>query len=117
MKKPISSTNLHADFWPRVVALHGWEAQIRQLSEEMAELTVALNHLAQGRSDNWRAVAVEVADVLALLEQVPHIVAAICDRYAESMDLADFDATVARKTRCTIAALMERLAEEEGVEQ
>ena len=117
MKKPLSLTTASPDVFRDIVALHGWEAQIRQLNEEMAELTVALNHLARGRSDNWRAVAEEVADVCTLLEQVPHIVAAICDHYAESMDLADFYGEVARKTRCNTAALVARLAEEEGVDQ
>ena len=117
MKKPISLTTAAPDVFRDIVALHGWEAQVRQLSEEMAELTVALNHLARGKCANWRNVADEVADVYTLLAQVPHLVLAICDHYDEIVDIGRFDDRVAVKTRCTMAALMERLAEEEGEEQ
>ena len=116
MKKPISLTTAAPDVFRDVVALHGWEAQIRQLNEEVAELTVALNHLARGRSASWRSVAEEVADVYTLLAQVPDIVWAIFDHYDEFVDLGKFEALVAVKARKNIAALTERLAEESGGE-
>lgn len=109
----MSEENIPAD----IVTLNGWEAQLRQLGDEMSELFVALNHLASGRHDRWYEVADEVADVRTLLDQVPHIVFDICeywdfmcpnpDRFARNVDC---------KIRKNTAALREQLAEAEGCE-
>lgn len=99
------------------VALYGWEAQLRQLGEEMSELFVVLNHMARGRHGRWNYVADEVADVRTLLDQVPSIVYAICehwDFYCPSPSM--FDRNVDRKLRRNAAALRERLAEEEDAQ-
>lgn len=47
----------------------GTEGQINQAIEEMAELTVALNHYRRGRIDR-DAVASEIADVIIMMEQL-----------------------------------------------
>ena len=96
------------------VNLHGFEAQIRQLAEEMAELFVALNHLARGKSASWRDVADEVADVYTLLAQVPHIVWSIFDHYDEFVDMEKFSLRVTGKVRKNLSALRERIKEDEG---
>lgn len=96
------------------VNLHGFEAQVRQLSEEMAELFVALNHLARGKSASWGAVADEVADVYTLLAQVSHIVWSIFDHYDEFVDMEKFSLRVVGKVRKNLSALRERIKEDEG---
>ena len=96
------------------VNLHGFDSQIRQLAEEMAELFVALNHLARGKSASWRNIADEVADVYTLLAQVPHIVWSIFDHYGEFVDLEKFSIRVAGNVRKNLSALRERINEDGG---
>ncbi len=53
----------------------GYESQSRQLVEEMAELTQAINHLWRYDNDLKRRNAVyeELADVEIMVEQIKHL--------------------------------------------
>ena len=53
----------------------GYESQSRQLIEEMAELTQAINHLWRYDNDLKRRNAVyeELADVEIMIEQIKHL--------------------------------------------
>ena len=53
----------------------GYESQSRQLIEEMAELTQAINHLWRDDNDLIRRNAVyeELADVEIMIEQIKHL--------------------------------------------
>ncbi len=48
---------------------YGNDKQIFQLHEEMAELTIAINHLKRGRVDK-KAILTEIIDVQIMLDQI-----------------------------------------------
>lgn len=58
----------------RAIAEWGVRAQVQQLVEEMAELTVALSHWDRERCTSY-AVVEEMADVLLMVDQLKEIVA------------------------------------------
>jgi NTP pyrophosphatase (non-canonical NTP hydrolase) len=60
--------------WLDCMTLWGPNAQIRQVIEEMAELTVALSHLQRRETlGNYGAVLEELADVTIMINQLEFI--------------------------------------------
>jgi len=61
------------DIAKKAVEKWGIESQIKMAIEEMAELTVALNHYERGKA-TLEDVASEIADVKIMMEQLEYIV-------------------------------------------
>jgi len=56
--------------YAHAVQAFGAQAQLAKMVEEMAELTVAIQHLLMGRDDAESAVIEEIADVSIMLGQM-----------------------------------------------
>lgn len=58
------------DIIDEALAVYGIENQVRMYMEEAAELTVELNKMLRGRTDNAHGIAEEIADVQIMLAQL-----------------------------------------------
>lgn len=57
------------DLYIQALEKFGNDAQISQLQEEMAELTIAINHFKRGRCDKSEVLN-EIIDVIIMIEQM-----------------------------------------------
>lgn len=64
------------DLIKRMIRIVGIEADARKVTEECAELVVALNRYLDGRG-TLQELAEETADVSIMLEHIPHLLEAI----------------------------------------
>ena len=73
---------------------YGYGEQSRQLIEEMAELTVAINKKWRGEADGIDNIVEEIADVEIMLEQMKYMLN--CDWKVFKTKLVKVDRQIAR---------------------